>query len=270
MPTYQLPFDLFPLQDLDQFALLACQTYNFGNDTDWFSCFRGGTFAVHHRIRAVRRHYYDVHEWISAPRVLGDAEYHLASLLFNLDSALECLVFGLNGLGYAALPADFRDVTDRRSLKQVTPIDLMGSSQRQPLQGYQRIFPQLQDHWKAHSDLVTLVIEHHDVSKHRSTIFRGGQARNDPPPGFFASLGIEGDASREAIYRPMAEIILVQDPKEPPAQRKTVPRDEQVLLEDLVPTYCDFFNRSVQLALEDAKVNVQLKHHTFLTQKEDA
>ena len=38
--SYQLPFDLSPLKDLDQFALLACQPYNFGNDTDWFDCFR--------------------------------------------------------------------------------------------------------------------------------------------------------------------------------------------------------------------------------------
>jgi hypothetical protein len=268
MSDYLLPFDLSPLTELDQFAQLACERYNFGNETDWFGCFRGGIPAVHYRVQAVQRHYYDVHAWVPSPRFMGDAEYHLASLFFNMDSALECLVFGLNALGSAAYPSDFRDVTDRRALRQIAPVDLMGSEQQPALAGYERVFPRLQEDWRACSDLISFVTEHHAVSKHRSTIFRGGRSRDDPPPGFFEAIGLAGHPARFA-YGPMAEIILIPDPKEPPAQHKPTPREKQVLLENLGPQYCDFLNRSVQLALVDATHNILLKHEEFLSSDRD-
>ncbi len=40
--NFVLDFDLHAFDELDQFALLACQRYNLGNDTDWFGTFRGG------------------------------------------------------------------------------------------------------------------------------------------------------------------------------------------------------------------------------------
>ena len=42
---FNLQLDVGPLDDLDQFSLLACQAYNFGNTTDWFGNFRGGLYG---------------------------------------------------------------------------------------------------------------------------------------------------------------------------------------------------------------------------------
>src|SRR5438552_7832368 len=99
MNDYVLNFDVAPLEKLDQFALLASQDYNFGNATDWFGCFRGGLYGAYARLRAVQKHYFEVHAWLPVPRVLAHAEYHLSSIFFNMDSALECLAFAINALG---------------------------------------------------------------------------------------------------------------------------------------------------------------------------
>lgn len=263
-PTFRLQFALDPLRDLDEFALLACQSYNLGNASDWFGCFRGGIYAVHQRVYGIQRHYEDVHAWLPAPRIFGDVEHHLADLLFNLDSAMECLIYGLNALGFAAFPEEFLDVTDRRSLKGVNPGNMIGSK---PLPGYDRVFPNLKKHWMANAGLVGIIVEQHDVSKHRSVIFSGGKMRDDPPPDYFERLKIADDPIARATNSPMAEIILGPDPKAPPVERLPTPRSEQILLEGIVPSFCDFFNEAVTLANVDARSNITLAHSRL---REDA
>jgi hypothetical protein len=212
---------------------------------------------VHHRVHGIQRHYEDVHAWLPAPRAFADVEHHLADLLFNLDSAMECLIYGLNALGFAAFRTEFLDVTDRESLKRVNPGNVIG---QKPLPGYDRVFPNFKKHWMASAELIGLIVEQHDVSKHRSVIFSGGKMRDDPPPGYFDRLKIADDPITRATHSPMAEIILRPDPKAPPVGRLPTPRSEQILLEDLVPRFCDFFNESAALANADARATTALAH----------
>lgn len=269
-----LPFDMSPFQSLDEFALLACQKYNLGNETDWFTTFRGGLFGFHARIHGVAEHFHAVHAWLPKPRSPKELECHLASIFFNMDSATECLTFALNAVGYAAEPGLFRDVTNSQELRMISPIDIIGirdiTSPRPLQKGYSRIFPTFQEYWIANRDLLFIIFDQHDVSKHRSTIFKSGKVRRDPPFSFYEKLGIEDMPRLQVLFSPMAEIKLRRSPKEPVIRR--TPHSESVenriILESAANQFCEFINESGVRALNDAKTNIQLPHQEFLNRLE--
>jgi len=261
MTEFVLKFNLTPLNELDRFALLACQSYNFGNDSDWFGSFRGGIYAFSNRIHAVRRHFYEVHAWIPTPRHIADSEYHLTSIFFNMDSSLECLTYGINALGNAIDPRLFRNVTDSQAIRLVSPVDILGSK-RPPLKGYEKYFPQFQSLWQSRMSLVEEIQDQHDVSKHRQTIFIGGKSRIDAPSGFFEALGIHNNKEAQFAFLPMEEIILNPNPKAPNIARKTI--SNQRLLEDLCIDFVELVNESSRLAYEDARSTIPLRHLEFI------
>ncbi len=249
--------------ELDQFALLACQDYNFGNASDWFGCFRGGIFGMTSRLRAIQRHYFEVHAWLPVPRIFADAEYHLATAFFHMDSAVECMTFALNALGNSVAPGAFRDVTDDRALRRISPIDILGDAGRMPLPGYGTYFPRLQAYLQAHAPLIRQVMEQHDVSKHREMIFHGGKARMDPPPGFFEALGLAPNDENRLIFSPMEEIILDPNPKTPKAGRAPIPADSVLRFEELAQTLGRILSESAPKALADAKATIRLPVSEF-------
>jgi hypothetical protein len=100
-------------------------------------------------------------------------------------------------------------------------------------------------------------MDQRDVSKHRSIIFRGGKVRMDPPAGLFEALGLENDPRRFAIV-PMEEIILIVDPKRPPATRGPVAVDEQLRFEQVVHDFAKLIESTGGEALKDAKENIVL------------
>jgi hypothetical protein len=208
-----------------------------------------------------------VHAWIPAPRLLADAEYHLAAMFFNMDSAMECMTFALNALGNPVAVTEFRDVTDERSLRRISPIDILGDPSRThpraPMAGYNNYFPTLQLHWQHHESLILQIVDQHDVSKHRETIFQGGRVRDDAPPGFFESMGVANDDKQKWQFQPMAEIILHPNPKSPRVTRVPTSVKEQIHLEPLAKSFCDFMNTSAQRALDDAKSTINLTHDEF-------
>lgn len=259
---FLLNFELQECKRLDQFALQACQAKNYGNTSDWFGAFRGGLYGFYARIHGITVHYRDIHAWIPKPRLPTETEYHLAAIFFHMDSAIECFIFGLNALGCAVSPPDFRDVTDEKELRRINPTDLLGNPgatpPRQPLSGYAKIFPNLQAHWQANSTLLSMIFEQHDVSKHRQAIFQGGMSRQDPPPGFYESLGIEADSSKQAIFWPMAEIILGTDLKKPLSQRVSQEVEEFIYLENVVDKFRQFIKESCARAATDAEAHIPL------------
>lgn len=267
MPGFSVQFDLSPFEALDQLALLARQDYNLGGTGDWFGEFRGGLYGFYARLYGVQRHYSEVHAWLPRARITAETEYHLASILFQMDSALECLVFALNSLGWVVMPAGFRNVTDAKALKRISPLDILGDATKTPLVaplvGYQTVFPNIQKVWQSEAQLIAQVRDLHDVSKHRRTIFVGGQARLDTPDGFFEALGLPENAGSRAPFWPMAEIILKDDPKLPVVHRipKAVRQGE--LLEDLVPSFATLIKITGMVALGDAQANVPLKEKRF-------
>ena len=158
-------------------------------------------------------------------------------------------------------------MTKAKELRKVSPYDVIGRIEtnppKAPLSGYDSVFPSVQNCWQANYNMLRIVFEQHDVSKHRETIFSGGKARNDPPPGFFESLGIGEDASHRALFWPMKEIILRDKPKIPHAQRVQQPREKRILLENLAQDFKTFIGDTAINALNDAKTNIELKFNYF-------
>ncbi len=252
---FLLTIELSSFKALDDFALLACQSYNLGNDPDWFGSFRGGLYGMYARVDALVRHFYQVHSWVPIPRFPQDAEYHLASALFAMDSSFECFTFALNALGCAANTGEFQSITDHRAMKGITPDNIVGAT---PRPGYAKYFPSVQACWRSQESLIRTVMDQHDVSKHRSSIFRGGKVRMDPPTGLFEALGLKDDPRRFAIA-PMEEIILIVAPKRPPATRGPVPVAEQLSFEQIVRDFAKLIESTGDEVLKDAKANIVLK-----------
>lgn len=267
---YTLEFDLSSYEDLDNFALLADQSYNLGDKDDWFGQFRGGLYGLYNRILGVKIHYREVHSWtppLSPISGIQGAEYHLSSIFFNMDSAIECMVFALNALGYIANSTQFLDITNEKKLKQISPYNILGKPPDYSdgfIKEYDNYFPSLKSYWRENRDLILKIFEQHDVSKHRSTIFSGGSIRNDPPPGFFEKLGLEGDKNVQGLVSPMAEILLTSQPKTP--WRKRQPREYKDIdkLEDVTERFCTFINMCGVKVLEDARGRIKLNHYEFI------
>jgi len=267
--NYILEFDLSSYETLDNFALLADQKYNLGNRDGWFGCFRGGLYGLYARVLGVNLHYHKVYSWqieLSTPQI---TEYNVSSIFFNMDSAIECMVFALNGLGYIADSNSFIDITDEKKLKKISPHNILGKPPEYStgfVLGYDYYFPSLKEYWRENRDLIYTISEQHDVSKHRQTIYIGGRARNDPPPGFFEKLGIAGDRVKESLFTPMAEIILMPEPKAPWHQQR--PRDSKAYdkLENIAEKFRTFINVSGVKALEDARSTIKLNHYEFIKQ----
>jgi len=259
---YTLNIDLAPYGELDQFALLARQDYNLGNRGGWFLNFRQSLGGLYARLFGLKRHHAEVHNWLPFERTHREREYHASSILFNMDSATECLTFALNALGYAASPDEFLSVTDEKQLRQIKPKNIYGTGS-QAVEGYKTYFPQLKAYWEASQNLMEAIADQHDVSKHRSTIDRGGKHRLDPPPGFFENLGIENDPGERLRFSPMEEIILPTEPKKPLSQQHLSQSKDFVKLEELVQRFCPFVTQSGEKALLDAETNIKLNHTDF-------
>ena len=267
---YTLKFNLSYYKDLDNFALLADHSYNLSGKGDWFNQFRGGLYGLYNRILGVKIHYREVHSWtppLSPISGIQGAEYHLSSIFFNMDSAIECMVFALNALGYIANSTQFLDVTDEKKLKKISPYNILGKPPDYSdgfIEGYDNYFPSLKSYWRENRYLILKIFEHHDVSKHRSTIFSGGSIRNDPPPGFFEKLGIEGDKDVQGLVSPMAEILLTSQPKTPWRKRQPQEYKDIDKLEDVMERFCTFINMCGVKVLEDARGRIKLNHYEFI------
>ena len=263
---YEIHFDTRVMGAVDRLALLARQSYNLGDHGAWFGAFRGGYQGFNVRLYAAEKHYAELHAWQLRCRWHLEPEYHLASIFFGLDSALECFVFAMNALGFAARPAEFIDITSHKALRSITPRLALGSGANPaPATGFANHFPRVTALWQQHRDLIDEVQRQHDVSKHRSSIYRGGQARLDPPPGFFARLGLTDDHPRRFDFTPMAEIILDPDPKRPGvAPRPQVKYEDLHTLEGLCVEFATLIEASCQALLDDVEKLLPLTHADFL------
>lgn len=261
---YILKFDMSSYQELDTFALLAVQKYNLGDKGDCFLHFRGGKSGLFARVAGVQIHYRKVHSW-NLEIIPVPVEYHLSSILFNMDSAIECMSFSLNALGCIADSAQFHDVTDIRALKRINPYNIIGrppNYNRDFVSGYDTYFPNLKKYWQENRDLIQIIAEQHDVSKHRTMIYQGGKINLNPPPGFFRKLGIKDNKGMQMLCSPMEEILLIQQPKTPWRQREK--GKPPYLLETIAERFCIFITTCGEKALKDARCNIKLNHNKFI------
>ena len=255
MSKFSLHFDWRPYAELDKFALMARQDRNLGNSDKWFNCFRSGLRGLKARLKGVEIHYNDVHEWGKVN--INDSiliEYHLSSVFFNMDSALECFVFLLNSLGYAVEPASFVDISDQQKLKTIKIGNIIGL--KNETLGYAKYFPYIKEYIMKNRDLLEIIIEQHDVSKHRMAIFTGGRCRFDPPEGFFKQRGIPENDENKVLYAPFAEIMLMNEPKLPDSNRKSIPYKDYKKLEDIGPRFCIFISELGYKAKNDAQMRI--------------
>ena len=198
----------------------------------------GGVGGVVARLWGVRTHYYRLHEWVPGESGLPPViDYHMSSLFFHMDSALECFVFALNALGCQIWPEQFWKVTE---LQEVDPKRIANK------RGYTEHFGSVVKFWQAKSKLLKAVMDNHDVSKHRTTIFRVGQMRQDAPPGFQRS----GMPPAETLW-------LNPTPKDPPTEEPPTDITKGKSLETLVSEYRVFVNETLRLAQNDAERNIR-------------
>jgi hypothetical protein len=258
---YTLKYNLSSYEALDKFALLADQKYNLGDKDDWFNNFRGGLFGLYSRLLGVCIHFKIVHSWDFSIKTPTTVEYHISSIFFNMDSAIECMVFALNALGYIADSSKFLDISDEKKLRNISPNNLL--LEKNFVEGYNVFFPSLKKYWLNNRDFLFLIFEQHDVSKHRSTIYKGGKVRNDPPSGFLEILGINDDKLLQTNYPPMAEILIYPQLKIPARKRSAVKREDIHRLEDIAEKFCEFIDLSGAKAIEDAKANIKLNYIEF-------
>lgn len=248
---YRLTFELFPLQQLDQFALLARQDYNLGNRGDWFGAFRGGLHAVYGRLHGADTHFQGVHQFFPMDQPSRQIESQLSSLLFNMDSALECLVFAANALGGAAEPTGFWDVASDKELRRIGPNDLLLDPGRP---GYTRVFPNLRELWRSRAELIRDIMDQHDVSKHREVTWIGGVSADDAPKGYFEERGKDLTRSDlKTVNWRQLEILLRPEPK----SRSSQP-GRRIVLEDLAKEYEMLINQSALWMLVDGQRNIAL------------
>ena len=127
MNKHSLNLELGPLESLEKFPLIARQDRNYGKGNDWFGRFRGGLYGMYARLHGVSSHFGSLHSWSHQPQLSVEVEYNLGGIFFKLDSALECFVFALNALGNSVAPEQFRDVSNERALRYMSPDDLSGA-----------------------------------------------------------------------------------------------------------------------------------------------
>jgi len=232
-------------EQLDQLGLLAHEPRNLGNSENWVFVFRAGVRGLTSRANGIAWHSELFHSWLP-PAQLEAREHHIAVMLFCMDSAMECLVFALNAMGYALDKSAFRDISSRRTLTAISPKDVFGAK---ALNGYARFFPTFQATWAKNADFIRLVTDNHDVSKHRHSVFYGGTLRDDPPAAFDA-LGLPADI--RDFFAPTSETLLPKDAKEP-TQTRAVELGEWMTLEEMERRFVSFLAESVQAAVIDTR-----------------
>ena len=258
---YELDYDRTPFWRWDHLGLTACQKANYGNARNWFYPFRSGLNGFHSRMSGAAHHYQMIYAWLPQARWPKEFEYHISTFFFHADSALECLTFALNSLGYGIFGDGFLSVSDERSLRQISPnlmLDGLGG-RRAPASatGFNRVFSKTKALWRSNISLIELVFEQHDVSKHRHTIYDGGSMRTDAPAGFWDLVQVE-ESDRPRFF-PMKEVILGNDLRKPLEKRRHQEIEEWVYLEDIAAEFFDFISKTGHSILEDSTINIPIK-----------
>jgi len=248
------------LDALDTPALTACQGYNFGDRGSWFLCFRGAVSGMLSRRAGADRHYRILTDWV-ATSPFRDHEHELAVCLFCMDSAIECWAFALNAIGFGVGQASFLDVAVHQDLRRVSPENIIGNTARR-IVGYDLLFPNLAQLWRNHEAEIRMIMDNHDVAKHRHAIFWGGTVRNDPPQEILQAFGVHQAADLPFPAQPMLEVALPRQPRLPPS---ALPSDltQWVELQRIKEQFDRLMDRTGELALSDLRTNVVLPDPTL-------
>jgi hypothetical protein len=250
---FELPINFDVLDELDRTARAAAKPANYGDRVHWELQWGSAFLAVRSRCFATERHYHDLHAWVPRLGCIEEVETQVATLLFSMDSAVECLAYGLNAVGNGIAPAGFRDCTSARALRSVSPAIVVGSEGKKPVPGFADVFPSFQAHWIAERAFLSQLTDCHDVSKHRCIVGLAGSFRSDAPPGFYESLGLTSTSPERAHFMARAEVLLDHDPKTPWSPAKSSKREDCICLETLCLGFRRFIETSATLAAADLR-----------------
>lgn len=270
---FTLGFDLSALDELHDFVHEVALRYNAGFEKQpinvelvgWHGHFVAGELGLKVRLFGVSEHYRLIHAWIPKERTSEEIDYHLATILFGMDSAIECCTFVLNALGWAVLPSEFLNVNDDNALRNITPDNIVGAGKKK-ISGYAKVFPRVEALWNAPHNkwLLGFIFEQHNASKHRqATIVGGGEQRDDPPTGFFEAVGAE-DQFTQQLYTPQRELFLIDCVGKPNTVRKASLGVRVYRLEDLAPDFCKLIQDTGRVALLDAKKHILLRRTSLV------
>ncbi|GDX40079.1 hypothetical protein LBMAG21_03710 [Armatimonadota bacterium] len=260
---YDVEFELSGFLGLSVFVDSLAKEHNMGNNGYWYNHFCDGFQGFEARLYGVRLHYRDLHAWLPRRRDKYEQEYHLASILFGMDSAIECFTFALNALGCSVSPTDFHNVEDDKALAKIKPDNVIGAV-KSVCSGYAKFFPKLQQFWIEKHILINSITSQHDVSKHRSTTFSDGMNyRDDPPVGFWDALQLADEFDVQA-YAPLANHYLVDKLKYPNARMAAGRGVPIFMLEQVVQEFHTFVQQTGVLAYEDAKTHFLLNSDGFV------
>lgn len=245
------------LDALDDLALAACQSSNFGDRGSWFLCFRLAISGMLSRRAGADRHYRILTEWVAAVP-LRDHEHELAVCLFCMDSAVECWVFALNAIGFGVGTASFLDVSDHKALRRISPENIIGIPEKR-IAGYDVLFPNLAQLWRRNEADIRMIMSNHEVAKHRHSNFWGGHHREDPPPELLQAFGVRSSTELPFPLQPMRQVLLPRQPKLP---LRDLPGDlaHWVELQEIKDHFDNLMKQTAEIALNDLRSKVVLPH----------
>lgn len=244
------PYSNKGLNEIDGVAYILSRSENFGNEADWLANWRNALNGVQSRSDGMQHSYRNLTEWLPG-LPLWNPDNEVAVCLFFMDSTLECWTFALNALGFGVLPSQFHDIGNSASLKRISPECIIGKLNRRS-QGFDTVFPSVSELWRQNEESIRIIIENHDVSKHRHWNLFGWASRADPPPGILEAHGVSSWLGLGPYRVPMSQILLPRDPKLPRRERQSG-LNHWVDLIQLKPKFDHILDMTSKLALKDVR-----------------
>lgn len=269
-------FDRNSYDELDKFALLCDQKYNFGNVDRWFLTFRRSYYGFLHRVAGACQSYAALHSIKRQGQVHTNADTDLGNLFFNMDSSLECLAYAFNALGRGTIRNGFHNITDRRTLRNISPKDLTGNPDsnpaKLPLSGFSVMLPSVVALWQSMEALLRFLIDTHDVSKHRQAVFSGAKITVDNRDQYDVLINSKEyqalSKEEQVIVRinwpsRFEDLTLHPDPKEPYADMAPLAYEDLIHLDAVVSDWTNLINETGKLAVSDVRKSISLPVSEF-------
>jgi len=218
---------------------------------NFLSIFKDGIDGMFSRISGVNFNYHVIHTWDETfPKDIFNTESYLASTLFNMDSALECCIFGLNALGFSIDNNCFWNIGNSKDLKQIRITNVTGT-EKQIVKGYQLYFLNFNNLWNKNKHLIKTIEEHHDVTKHRHFSLSGGDLRLDAPKSILKKYNVVKAIDLPSKVVPSQRVLLSNNPKQLNDGRKPSAPDNLLYLENLAESFSTFLSDSGDMIKKD-------------------
>jgi hypothetical protein len=247
---YDFKFDLSAFKDIFEIV----KTNEFVSklqSPNSLPIFKDGVTGMVSRLHGVNFNYHVIHTWDETfPKGIFNTESYVASTLFNMDSALECCIFGLNALGFSIKNSSFINIENSNELKRIRISNVIGS-EKQVIKGYQLYFVNFNNLWNNNKYLIKTIEEHHDVTKHRHFNLSGGGLRLDAPESILRKYNVDKAIDLPSEIVPSHEVLLSNNPKNLNDGRKPSAPNNLLYLENLAESFSSFLTDTGEMLKKD-------------------